>query len=78
MLRKSEWPDCEELKRQVQEELQQLINWCREQDAELRPGMQAVVKELKKMKEHYITFRGQVERNPVEKYVITETSFNGH
>ena len=58
--------------------LEQLIERCTKEIPESRPDMQKVVDDLKDLENRYSNFPGQVEQDPVEKYLITKTSFNRH
>ena len=58
--------------------LEQLIERCTKEIPESRPDMQKVVDDLKDLENSYSNFPGRVEQDLVEKYVITETSFNRH
>lgn len=40
--------------------------------------MKEVVDDLTYLEKRYSNFTGQVEQDPVEKYLINETSFNRH
>ena len=58
--------------------LEQLIERCTKEIPESQPDMQKVVDDLKDLENRYSNFPGQVEQDPVEKYLITKTSFNRH
>ena len=58
--------------------LEQLIERCMEKIPESRPDIQEVVDDLTYLENSYSNFPGQVEQDPVEKYLITETNFNRH
>ena len=80
MLRKIKWPDWMAHQKKVYfiTFLEQLIERCMNNIPESRPSMQEVVDDLKELENSYSNFPGRVEQDLVEKYVITETSFNRH
>ena len=80
MLHKIKWPDWMARQEKVyfRTSLEQLIEWCTKKIPESRPDMKEVVDDLTYLEKRYSNFTGQVEQDPVEKYLITETSFNRH
>ena len=80
MLLKIKWPDWMARQEQVyfRTSLEQLIERCTKEIPESRPDMQKVVDDLKDLENRYSNFPRQVEQDPVEKYLITKTSFNRH
>ena len=80
MLRKIKWPDWMAHQKKVYflTSLEQLIERCMKNIPESRPSMQEVVDDLTYLENSYSNFPGQVEQDPVEKYLITKTSFNRH
>ena len=80
MLRKIKWPDWMARQEKVyfRTSLEQLIERCMEKIPESRPDIQEVVDDLTYLENSYSNFPGQVEQDPVEKYLITETNFNRH